>query len=61
MEITEIKKTYITPEIELIVLDNEISLAMESVEDNDPMTDPKTPAWGKNNPDITPDPFKNFG
>ena len=42
MEITEIKKTYITPEIELIVLDNEISLAMESTEDNDPMTDPNT-------------------
>ena len=61
MEITEIKNIYITPGIELIVLDNEISLAMESVEDNDPMTDPNTPAWGKNNPDIIPDPFKNFG
>ena len=61
MEITEIKKTYITPEIELIVLDNEISLSMESVEDNNPMTDPNTPAWNKNNPDIIPDPFKNFG
>lgn len=61
MEITEIKKTYITPEIELIVLDNEISLAMESVEDNNPMTDPNTPTWSKNNPDIIPDPFKNFG
>ena len=61
MEITEIKKTYITPGIELIVLDNEISLAMESVEDNDPMTDPNTPAWSKNNPDIIPYPFKNFG
>ena len=61
MEITEIKKKYITPEIELITLDNEISLAMESVEDNNPMSDPNTPAWSKNNPDSTPDPFKNFG
>ena len=57
MEITEIKKTYITPEIELIVLDNEISLSMESVEDNNPMTDSNTPTWSKNNPDIIPDPF----
>ena len=61
MEITEIKKTYITPEIELIVLDNEISLAMESVEDNNPRTDPNTPTWSKNNPQINPPPFKNFG
>ena len=43
MEITEIKKTYITPEIELIVLDNEISLAMES--DNNPETEPVGPEW----------------
>lgn len=58
MEITEIKNIYITPGIELIVLDNDISLAMES--DNNPMTEPID--WGNNNnQDINPDPFKNFG
>lgn len=54
----EIKNIYITPEIELIILDNDISLAMES--DNNPMTEPID--WGNNNnQDINPDSFKNFG
>lgn len=43
MEITETKKTYITPEIELIVLDNEISLAMES--NTQPEPEPDGPGW----------------
>lgn len=57
MEITEIKKTYITPEIELIVLDNEISLAMES--DNNPETEPVGGPWGQNQQGASPAPFKD--
>lgn len=43
MEIAETKNIYIAPEIEVIQLDNEISLAMES--NADPETEPDGPGW----------------
>ncbi len=40
---------YITPEIEWIRLDNEISLQLQSIEDNDPNGEPTGNGWSASN------------
>ena len=47
------KKTYSPPQIEMIKLDNEISLQLAS--DADPMGEP---TWGKANQPMSNDPYK---
>lgn len=52
------KQTYIDPEIELIRLDNEISLQLASTEDADPMGEP---GWTSKAADsFTNDPMQEF-
>lgn len=51
------KKTYITPEIQCIELDNEISLALQS--DIKPTGEPEGGPWAQDQHGIAPDPFKN--
>lgn len=54
----ETKKLYKAPEIELIKLDNQISLAMES--DNTPPIEPgEGGPWAQNQQGASPDPFKD--
>jgi hypothetical protein len=52
------KRIYLKPEIELIKLDNEISLQMSSTEDLDPMGEPN---WSKASEYFNNDPYKNKG
>lgn len=47
------KKTWISPQIKMIVLDNEISLQLAS--DTEPMGEPN---WTKANQHATNDPYK---
>lgn len=51
------KRTYSTPQIERIQLDNEISLVLEST------SPPSAPGWGQNlqaPENFNNDPFKNY-
>jgi hypothetical protein len=52
------KRIYLKPEIELIKLDNEISLQLSSTEDLDPMGEPN---WSKASEYFNNDPYKNVG
>jgi len=50
-----LKKNYQSPEIEIIILDTEISLAMES--NTDPNTEPTN--WSYSGQTSTTDPYRN--